>query len=90
MGRKTEFELEDFSYGKPFQRSTISIIGQRPVNDPYVNINLIDAEGRNFVFGIQDKDLERFAVNVLKALGSKKLAENAEPKVVYIDPRNKQ
>ena len=46
----------------------IRIIGQAPTHKPYVSIG-DDVQ----VFFIPDKDLERFAVNVLKALKSKKL-----------------
>lgn len=45
---------------------SINIIGKNP---PYVSI---DIKGINSVF-IKDKDLEKLAVNILKALNSDKL-----------------
>lgn len=70
MARKTEFELETI-VGPEIQvvpHFKISIIGKRPENNPYVAIHI----NQRYYF-IQDRDLERFAVNILKALGSKKL-----------------
>lgn len=49
--------------------STICITGKSPENKPYV---LINTTSTNLHF-IADKDLERFAVNILKALKSKRL-----------------
>lgn len=85
MARKTEFYLtpNDGHY----RGSKITIIGERPKNRPYISVYVA---GGHHVGTMCAADLERFLVNGLKALGSKKLAENAEPKVVYIDPRNKQ
>lgn len=47
------------------------IVGQDPKDSPYVSIG-DDVQ----TFFIPDKDLERFAVNILKALKSKKLNPN--------------
>lgn len=47
----------------------INIIGKNPRIPPYVSI---DINGINSVF-IKDKELEEFAVNILKALKSDKL-----------------
>lgn len=60
---KTEFELEDVMTTK----GTISIIGTRPKNSPYVSIDITSKEPSVRTY-IKDKDLERFAVNILKAL----------------------
>lgn len=64
---KTEFELETGS--EMLKNSKIKIIGERPNHKPYVSIL---AEAKETFF-IKDKDLERFAVNILKALKSKRL-----------------
>ena len=67
---KTEFELEVSGDGKILPSpATISIIGKVPKHRPYVAI-IIFSTRKHF---IPDKDLERFAVNILKALKSKKL-----------------
>lgn len=74
MASKTTFYLEKIGGGWT-QNADIKIIGQAPSNKPYVNIEVVSMAGVRTVLGIQDKDLERFAVNILKALGSKKLAK---------------
>lgn len=66
---KTIFELEcllDKSRIDTFEK--IKIIGQAPNHKPYVVINLEHDD-----LFIKDKDLERFATNILKALKSKRL-----------------
>lgn len=70
---KENFELEDGS-GKKITGS-ILIVGHKPKFKPYVTIKLYRAnEKEEHKHGfIKDKDLERFAVNILKALQSKKL-----------------
>jgi hypothetical protein len=69
---KTEFDLEPI--GTPdIQLASAVIVGQKPENNPYVNIDIVDADGKRIVVGVKDKDLELFAVNILKALGSDKL-----------------
>jgi hypothetical protein len=52
----------------------IEIIGKVPENDPYVVIH-VNTYDIHIDAWIPDKDLERFAVNILKALGSKKLKQ---------------
>lgn len=59
---KTEFKLEWASRGTTVFKATI--VGSLPGSKPYVSI---DAFTGNPLF-IADKDLERFAVNILKAL----------------------
>lgn len=68
---KRKFELETYSSAATIfvRGGSIEIIGTRPKESPYV---VIDTPIPHPVF-IKDKDLERFAVNILKALKSKKL-----------------
>jgi hypothetical protein len=68
---KTEFELEYATGGSIKVKSglMIRIIGSAPDNQPYVSIEL----GRDANYFIKDSDLELFAVNILKALKSKRL-----------------
>ncbi len=70
---KTEFEL--IAYHDYLLGGTIKIIGEEPKYIPYVSISLPDNKGNLF---IKDKDLERFAVNILKALKSKHLKTKSE------------
>jgi hypothetical protein len=71
---KTIFELEvpcsDNKNGWATTFETIKIIGEAPKDRPYVSIS---AEHHDLF--IPDKDLERFAVNILKALKSKHLKQ---------------
>lgn len=69
---KTEFELEVSSSESGFKDSgfALKIIGKAPKHKPYVSVYF----GVNQCYVIKDKDLERFAVNILKALKSKKLS----------------
>jgi len=69
MKMKREFELQEYN-GDKFVPSgeKMKIIGQAPKHLPYVTMEI-----DNCNYYIPDKDLERFAVNILKALGSKKL-----------------
>lgn len=70
---KVSFELENNS-AYPDHRGQVNIIGKLPKNPPYVSISFKDKDGHQFTHGwLADKDLERFAVNILKALKSKKL-----------------
>lgn len=64
---KTEFKLEH-SNTSP-SSWTARIIGQKPKYRPYVSFTNDDLAP----LFIADKDLERFAVNILRALKSKKL-----------------
>lgn len=63
---KRKFRLEHSE--KRMSSYFIEIIGQSPKDKPYVSIQ-DDVQQ----FFIPDEDLERFAVNVLKALKSKHL-----------------
>lgn len=65
---KTEFELEHATRSPSSWR--IKIVGTKPKSLPYVSIWNLDNVAPLF---IQDKDLERFAINILKALKSKHL-----------------
>ncbi len=67
---KNVFELET-NVGSELKKqgNTIKIIGKKPDNNVYVAIEI---KGVQYHF-IQDKDLERFAVNILKSLKSKHL-----------------
>lgn len=71
---KTQFSLEEVKGGSivPSQ-SQIWIVGKAADNNkPYVSMSVTSLTQ----FFIPDKDLERFAVNILKALKSKKLKQN--------------
>lgn len=65
---KTEFQL-DFHNAECIG-AKINIVGKRPDNKPYVSI-----QTPKYSLFIYDEDLERFAVNILKALKSKKLKQ---------------
>lgn len=69
---KTKFKLECLSDKR--NKSIIEIVGKAPTDTPYVIID-IDAIAKydSYTYFIPDKDLERFAVNILKAIRSKKL-----------------
>lgn len=74
---KTEFYLDVVSDRR--QKGEIKIIGERGGAlkniTPYVRIGISNSEDKEFVCAcLLDKDIERFAVNILKALKSKKLA----------------
>ena len=70
MAMKKEFQLV-WASGSPVTNIKASIIGQIPkTGKPYVSINAYSNSQPIF---IADKDLERFAANILKALKSKKL-----------------
>lgn len=63
---KTEFRLEHAD--KMMSSFFIKIIGKKPKHKPYVTIG-DDVQS----FFIPDEDLERFAINILTALKSKRL-----------------
>lgn len=65
---KTEFYLD--AHKADYTGSTLKIIGKEPNHKPYVSINLPHDLGSLF---IMDKDLEMMAVNILKAIKSKRL-----------------
>lgn len=66
---KTEFTLEQMDGLKTFDHGYMRIVGKAPENKPYVSIEI---ESLEYHF-IKDKDLELFAVNILKAIKSKRL-----------------
>jgi hypothetical protein len=71
---KTDFKLD--CHRADLIESEISIVGKAPEHKPYVRIEIGPAAHssvRGQCLFIFDKDLERFAVNILKALKSKKL-----------------
>ena len=71
---KTTFITEENS-SYPNQRGIINIIGMQPENPPYLSISFQN-NGNEIAHGwLADKDLERFAVNILKALKSEYLNE---------------
>lgn len=54
----------------PETKGVVSIIGEGPENKPYLSITF-QLDGSEICSGwLPDKDLERFAVNILKALDS--------------------
>lgn len=55
------------------QRTVINIIGQRPKDRPYISVSVFDNNNQISQSWMIDENLERFAVNILKALQSKKL-----------------
>lgn len=65
---KTEFELIGV-FDKP-SGIMVRIIGREPINKPYVSVQI---PLQNESFFIADEDLEKFAVNILKAIKSKRL-----------------
>jgi len=69
---KTEFQMV-WADGEPVTNVKACIIGQIPITGrPYLSINAY--QGSSPIF-IADKDLERFAVNILRAIKSKKLKQ---------------
>lgn len=66
MARKTEFEL---NRGAGLQQATAKIIKEKK-SRPHVIIRFVDNTGK-VRFADLENDLERFAVNILKALNSK-------------------
>jgi hypothetical protein len=69
---KTTFILEK-NEAYPDFRGVVNIIGKEPENEPYLSITYQES-GHEVVSGwMADKDLERFAVNILKCLNSKLL-----------------
>lgn len=67
---KTEFQMV-WASGHHVPGVKASIVGtSEKGNKPYLSLNAFSSG--NSIF-IQDKDLERFAVNILRALNSKRL-----------------
>lgn len=71
MPLKTKFDLDR---GAGLQIATASIVRDRPKSTPFVNIKFVNGAGKVYFANVANADLERFAVNILKALGSNKLA----------------
>lgn len=70
---KTAFDL-DRNDAYPKLKGHIHIIGKRPENRPYLSVSFTTEDTGQVAHGwMHDHDLERFAVNILKALKSKKL-----------------
>ncbi len=68
---KTVFNLEIIKQGRILPSdNTIQIIGARPACRPYVCLRI----GEETAW-IADKDLERLAINILKALNSKHIKQ---------------
>lgn len=68
---KTEFDLDTTS---PTESVAVAhIIGLGPDYRPYISIRITTPNGVETSACIQDKDMETFAVNILKALKSDKL-----------------
>lgn len=72
---KTEFYLTPPA-GR-YRGIKLLIVGKKPDDSPYVSV---EVPGNGNVGTLQAADLERFAVNILKALNSKKLSYSARYK----------
>lgn len=70
---KTDFELD--CHKAELSRSKIQIIGKEPGHKPYVRIELGQSAGKlaGECLFVEDRDAEKLAVNILKALNSKRL-----------------
>lgn len=68
---KTYFYLQSTSF--PKQKGALNIIGKQPNDKPYVSISFTENGKTISQSFIDDRDLERVAVNILKALKSKHL-----------------
>jgi hypothetical protein len=67
--RKTEFELESaLPFDNIAEGCKVEIVGNGVEMRPFVRLDI-----RGEILCIKDRDLERFAVNILKALESNKL-----------------
>lgn len=72
---KTKFILD--AHRADLSGSTIEIIGKAPLHRPYVRIEIADkgSDVATMCMFIEDKELELLAVNILKALKSKRLKD---------------
>jgi len=68
-----QYELDKNDAYPEVTRSFMNIIGKRPNDRPYLSVTFCNEKGQFAYAWMKDKDLERFAVNILKALKSKKL-----------------
>lgn len=75
MSKLKTFFNADENIAYPKLTCTVSIIGKKPENKPYVGISMYEDESQIGYVWLKDKDLERFAVNILKALNSKHLSK---------------
>lgn len=60
------------------QRGIINIIGKQTENRPYLSITIQEKGNEIACTWVEDKDLERLAVNILKCLGSKVNAQSKD------------
>lgn len=60
------------------QDGIINIIGSMPENRPYLSITIQEDGNEIAHTWVEDKDLERLAVNILKCLNSKRLKNKAK------------
>lgn len=74
---KTKFELDCVTIATGESENRAEIIGFVPDSKPYVHIS-ISKLGKTMAGCIKDKDLERFSVNILKAIKSKRLKNNGK------------
>lgn len=65
---KTHFDLDNG--GDKKRSGQIKIIGPYPSYRPYISIEINEVD-----MWVKDKDMERLAVNILKAIKSKKLKQ---------------
>lgn len=69
MARKKEFEMDVLGpLNCGITTATATIIGTAPDNLPYLKVDLPEIGASLY---IKDKDLERFAINILASLGYK-------------------
>lgn len=73
MARKTEFEL-DAQFFKD-KGAGVKIVGDKTKGDKAVYVGFYLNPDSPYIGWIEQHDLERFAVNILKALNSKKLKQ---------------
>jgi len=75
---KTEFELDTMlthivGYKNGTGNAKAKIIGKAPKHKTYVAIAVTNDKNTLADLYIKDKDLEKFAINILTAIGSKRL-----------------
>lgn len=72
---KTDFKMDTTN---PYKSTAEArIIGIAPKYKPYVSIRITTPNGVETSACIPDRDLERFAVNILKAIKSKRLNQQS-------------